>query len=348
MKKVICLISNRASYFRQKSLLLEMKKEFKLTLVACSSVLYKEHRNTLEDIKEHFKTITLKSSYDYNGTQEEMCYQASEIALKSTKILKKINPHAVMVLADRWELLPFATTTAYLNIPLIHVQGGEVSGNIDDKVRNAVSMLADIHFTSHEIARRKLKSMGCTNIFDTGCPSIDLIKKLKIKKRKRKNNYVICIFHPHTKELKEANEQASLVAKHVSTFCKSKGYKLYWFASNNDPGFKDVQAGIKDINIVENLVGEDFLKLLAGAKIVVGNSSAGIRESSFLGITSVNVGDRQQNRVAGPNCINTSFTKLPRALEMADNNESQPCTLFGKGNATDNIIKEINFFLGGK
>jgi UDP-N-acetylglucosamine 2-epimerase len=179
MLKIACVLSNRCTYYRQKKLFLEMQKDknIELTLLLTSSLLEKEHANTFTEIDMLFN-YRMVSMGSYGGSLNDMAHAASRLSLKFTYILSEGNFDCAMVCGDRWELLPFGMAASYLGLPLIHIQGGEVSGNIDDKVRNALSMLSDLHLVSHKYAKTKLDNMGLKNVYCTGCPSISLLREV--------------------------------------------------------------------------------------------------------------------------------------------------------------------------
>jgi UDP-hydrolysing UDP-N-acetyl-D-glucosamine 2-epimerase len=347
MLRVAIFLSNRATYYRHKALIQAMLHDHfvKPYCILASSLLDDSYKNTHDEIHRLFNAIDL-AKLDGNFTNSEMATNSINIANDFMKTLIKGKFDAVGLIGDRWELLPAAMTASYLNIPIFHIQGGEDSGNIDQRVRHAVSMLSDIHFPSHKKAAYRLASMKLTNVFCHGCPSLDLIKGLGLEAKPQKR--IICIFHPHTDEQSKAGDQTKAVLKHVSTFCKDKGYSLYWFAPNNDPGNNEVRAAIKDVKIIDNLVGEKFLELLVTAKMVVGNSSCAIRECSFLGIPAVNIGMRQKDRVCARNVINSGFNSIYSNMEMAEIARVEPSTLFGDGNSSEKIIISLREWLWEK
>lgn len=337
--KITCFLSNRASYFRQKPLLLKMKEEFDLTLLLTSSLLNVNQNNVFRDIiSETFEchAITLRS---YEGTLGSMAISSAELSYSAAIYLSREKPDALMLIADRFELLPVAMAAAYLNIPIIHIQGGEVSGNIDDKVRNSVSMLSDLHLVSHYEAYQRLTSMGLKHVFNTGCPSIDFIRECAPEGEKK--DQVVCIFHPHTKEVEAASFQTEKVYKQVGSFCKQNGLRLYWFAPNNDPGHIYVHSALEGVDVIYSLLGAEFIKLLASSRMIVGNSSAGLRESSFLGLPCVNIGKRQEGRVRAGNVIDSGFENIAEKMGEALLMKPEPSVLFGDGNATRRIIESI-------
>jgi UDP-hydrolysing UDP-N-acetyl-D-glucosamine 2-epimerase len=242
----------------------------------------------------------------------------------------KLKPAVVVTVADRFETMSTAIAASYMNIPLAHVQGGEVTGSIDEKVRHSITKLADLHFVSTHQARERVLKMGedPKTVFTTGCPSIDLAAPVLMnggldfdpieryggvgELKKLGREYLVVLQHPVTTE-------HDLARQHVSTTLEaieSVGLPALWFWPNLDAGSDGTSKGIrafrenrkpKNIHFFKNILPEDFLKLLCTAKCVVGNSSVAIRECSFLGVPAVNVGGRQAGRERGRNVIDTGY-----------------------------------------
>lgn len=342
MKKVYYFLSNRCSYARSKILLHKLDREFNLSIIMAGALTSDGFEEIRDEIKNNFNTYPIDIKVDTN-TLDGMAYYSVMLADKVCDILIRHRPDAIVLWADRFELLPVAMIANYLQIPIVHLQGGEETGNVDNYVRNAVSSLSQLHFVSHSDAATKLTSRGLTNVYNTGCPSIDIIKDCKYNAPS--HNYVICIFHPHTDELDQISFQTNKVFQEVTRFCDKHKLSLYWFAPNNDPGHHNVESCTQNISVIKNLVGDKFINLLAGAKMIVGNSSAGIRESSFLAIPSVVIGDRQKERLTGMNVVRSSFDTILESMEKALIMKPKPSKLFGDGKSSDRIVKLIKEYL---
>jgi UDP-hydrolysing UDP-N-acetyl-D-glucosamine 2-epimerase len=353
MKKIVYFLSNRCSYYRSSTLLKELNKTYELTLILSGALLKDEFQDTYIEIKKEFRSIDIACLSD--GSLETMAKSSVGIGEQAVKHLLELKPDCLILWADRYELLPVAQAAAYLNIPIAHIQGGETSGNIDDKVRNAVSMLSTKHFVSHLWAGDKLEKMGLTDIHNTGCPSLDVIKRHEIK-RTSVEGYIISIFHPHTKELSSLKEQTLMYVKSVQEFAKEQKLTIMFFASNDDPGYQNVNItdhltlkmdAYNNIRFVNNMQGVDFLKLLAKARFIVGNSSAGIREASYLGVPAVNVGKRQENRISSSNCVDVEFDRIKAGLKWAYEAKPGMNKMFGDGEAVEKIMEELKGWFNG-
>lgn len=332
MLKVACLVSNRCTFTRQKVLFEEIRKdpELSLSLIVTGGLLGEGNADLYKHINSNYGCNSIPLP-DYDGTRKGMAETLATLSSNYTKTLLDINPDVALIIADRFELLPFASVAAYLNIPLVHLQAFEVSGNIDNKVRGAVSALADIHLTSHCYATVKGIDSGYRKVYTTGCPSIDYCKRFYPSE---KNDAVILMYHPLTTD-PTASRDVKLIYEQTKKYCNENNYALWWFAPNNDPGYKEVLENSSE-KLFWNLEGDTFYKLLAGARAIVGNSSAGIREASYFGVKAVNVGKRQEGRERAGNVIDCSpeevYESLNKQMFIFQSH------LFGDGDASSKII----------
>jgi UDP-hydrolysing UDP-N-acetyl-D-glucosamine 2-epimerase len=252
--------------------------------------------------------------------------------LELATVFDNLRPDVIVTVADRYETLATAVAASYMNIALAHVQGGEVSGSIDEKVRHAVTKLSDVHFVSTKKAGERVTKMGedPAVVHWTGCPSIDLAAEIlqdtalgfdPIAKYggvgpglDLSNGYLVVMQHPVTTEhqLARTHVQETLHAVH------DLGLPTLWFWPNVDAGSDGTSSSLRafrenyaprNIHFFKNMEPTDFLRLIYNARCLVGNSSVGIRESSFLGIPVVNIGSRQAGRERGDNVIDTGYDR---------------------------------------
>src|SRR5690606_30358797 len=243
-----------------------------------------------------------------------------------------LKPDAVITIADRFETLATSIAASYQNIPLIHIQGGEVTGNIDEKVRHANTKLADIHIVASEDAKKRVLKMGEDEryVFNTGCPSIDIAHEISKEPQLNfdpiekyggvgkminwKDGYIVVMQHPVTNEYEQTRENITNTLRAVHEL----GIPAFWFWPNVDSGSDGTSSGIRsfrenyrpnNIHFFKNMIPEDFLRLLCNSKCLVGNSSVGIRECAFLGVPVVNIGTRQCGRARGKNVIDVSYSQ---------------------------------------
>jgi len=238
----------------------------------------------------------------------------------------------VVTIADRFETISTSIAASYQNIPLAHIQGGEVTGNIDEKVRHANTKIADIHLVASEDAKQRVIKMGENPkyVINTGCPSMDLAREVLErpafdfdplvkyggvgKEIDWKEGYLVVMQHPVTTEFENAKNHIEISLNAI----KELNIPTFWFWPNVDAGSDGTAKGIrafrekyqpKHIHFFKNMEPNDFLRLIKNSKCLVGNSSVGIRESAFLGIPVVNIGTRQNGRQRAKNIIDCNYDK---------------------------------------
>jgi GDP/UDP-N,N'-diacetylbacillosamine 2-epimerase (hydrolysing) len=279
-------------------------------------------------------------------------------------VFYNLKPDVVVTIADRFETIATSIAAAYQNIPLVHIQGGEVTGNIDEKVRHANTKLADIHLVASNDAKERLIKMGEDEnyVFNTGCPSIDIANEVSkspqldfnpIEKYggvgnniNWNNGYLVVMQHPVTTEYDDAKAHVTSTLKVIHEL----GIPTFWFWPNVDAGADGTSNGIRtyrelhqpqNIHFFKNMIPEDFLRLLINSKCLIGNSSVGIRECSFLGVPVVNIGTRQHGRTRGNNVTDVSYNEDDIKKGILDNiNKKEDIKLnsiYGNGNSGEQI-----------
>lgn len=371
MKKVCVVITARPSYSRIKTAMLAMKNTANIELnviLAASSIIEKYGNIEKEVIADGFK-ITAKVFNLVDGENGDTSAITTGLGIiELASVFSTIEPDYVVSIADRYETMATAIAAAYMNIPLIHIQGGEVTGNIDEKVRHAITKLADVHLVANEDSKNRVLKMGESpeRVFITGCPSIDIAKSVKEnyhnlrfdpplkyggvgKVNDTRDNYVVVMYHPVTTSTSTLRQEINLLLETVDTF----GVQIYWFWPNADRGSNIVSKCIrcyreegknKNILFFKNMEPEDFLSLLIGAQCIIGNSSVGIRECSFLGVPAINIGNRQNRRVRGQNVIDIEHVEeqvLKTAYYKSLVMERKTEHIYGDGNAGSRIAQII-------
>jgi UDP-hydrolysing UDP-N-acetyl-D-glucosamine 2-epimerase len=329
------VITARPSYARIKTALraIQSHDELELELVVAASALLERYGAPVDYIEKDGFSITARVYMVLEG--ENLVTSAKSTGLGLTElatVFDNLRPDIVVTIADRFETLATAAAAAYTNTPVAHVQGGEVTGSIDEKVRHAVTKLSDIHLVATERAREFVIRMGedPTSVFVTGGPDIDLAREIAADPRidfdpfeeyggvgerfAIDDGFAIVIQHPVTTQYDEARPQIeeTLHALHELDL------PTLWFWPNVDAGSDGTSKGIRvfrethhptNIHFFRNMPPEDFLRLFCRSSVIVGNSSAAIREGAFLGVPAVNVGDRQQGRERGRNVIDTNHDR---------------------------------------
>jgi GDP/UDP-N,N'-diacetylbacillosamine 2-epimerase (hydrolysing) len=369
MKRKVCVvITARPSYSRVKTALRAIQEhpDLELQLVIAASALLDRYGSVIRYIKDDGFEVAARVYSVLEGENPAAMAKTTGIGLlELATVFDNLRPDVVVTVADRYETLSTAVAAAYMNIPVAHIQGGEVTGSIDEKVRHAVTKLADIHLVSTPLARERVIKMGeCPNtVFVTGCPSIDLVVEvleqpaLEFDLFERypgvgptvdiSNGYLVVMQHPVTTEYHVARTQVTETL-HV---IESLGLPTLWFWPNVDAGADGTSSGVRafrethnpsNIHFFKNMAPADFLRLLYNAKCLIGNSSVGIRECSFLGLPVVNIGTRQSGRDRGRNVLDAGYDReeISDAVRKHLSNGRYHCDqLYGDGNAGPRIAR---------
>ena len=361
-RKICVVVTARPSYSRIKTALQAIKDhpKLELQLVVAGSALLERYGSAVDYIEKDGFKITEKVFIVLEGdTPMSMAKTTGLGVLELANVFYNLKPDMVMTIADRFETISTSIAAAYQNIPLIHIQGGEVTGNIDEKVRHANTKLADIHLVSSDLALERLIKMGEDKeyIYNTGCPSIDIAKEvlknpvLDFNPFEKyggvgteinfKNDYLVVMQHPVTTEYTKSKIQMTNL---LNVICKLD-IPTFWFWPNVDAGSDGASSAIRkfreknkvnNIHFFKNMEPNDFLKLLYNSKVLIGNSSVGIRECSFMGVPVVNIGSRQYGRERGRNVLDTDYeeTSIFNAIKVQLNkNKKQTDFIFGKGSS---------------
>jgi len=372
MSRDICVVvTARPSYSRIKSALraIERHPDLNLQLVVGASALLHRYGDTIDYIDRDGFSIAARVYMVVEGENPIASAKSTGLGLvELATIMDNLKPDIVVTIADRYETLATAVAASYMNLPVAHVQGGEVTGSIDEKVRHAVTKLSNLHFVATSKAAERVVRMGedPQTVFVTGCPSIDLAASIMestdldfdpvIKYGgvgdtfDLSNGYVVVMQHPVTTEYQEAQRQVTetLHAVHDS------GLPAFWFWPNVDAGSDGTSKGIRifreqnhtaNIHFFRNMQPEDFLRLIYNSRAVVGNSSVGIRECSFLGIPVVNVGSRQAGRERGPNVLDVESDRtsiLAAIRQQVEHGHFPQEKIYGDGKAGERIADLLN------
>lgn len=335
-RKVAVVITARPSYSRIRTALTAINNHpnLELQLIVAASALLERYGTAVDYI---LKDGFFISARVYNVLEGENLTAAAKTTgigiLELSTVFDNLKPDVVVTIADRFETMATAIAAVYMNIPLVHIQGGEVTGNIDEKVRHSITKLADYHFVASEDAYQRVIKLGESedSVFNTGCPSIDLAQSVLDNpvldfdpfekyggvglRPDLKDGYIIVMQHPVTTEYMQSREHINETLHAVNEI----GIPALWFWPNVDAGADGTSAGIrafrekfnpKQIHFFKNMEGSDFLKILLSSKCLIGNSSVGIRECSFLGVPVINVGTRQNKRERGNNILDVGYSKI--------------------------------------
>ena len=332
-KRKICFpITSRIHYVRQKHLLdlINKNPKLELQLVVGGSVLLDKHG-------EHFLPAIQAAGFQVNetlfnvvegGGHIAMAKTAGLTALEFANSLYKLNPDIVLIRGDRFEQLAIAMVSAYLNKTIAHIEGGDVSGTIDESVRHAITKLSHVHFVTNEAARKRVIQMGENPrmVFNVGSPDVEFAALVEKKNDGRAVNktgvgakidinkpFLTVMQHPVTTE-KNNRRNVEETLKAINEL----KMQTIWFWPNSDAGTGEVSKAVRvyreqgklsnpNIRFVTDILPEDFIGLLRKSSVLVGNSSSGIKEASYLGTPVVNIGTRQANRMRGENVVDVGY-----------------------------------------
>ena len=331
-KRTVCFpIMNRVHYARQIYLLNLLQRHPHIDLqlvVGGTAILEKYERFFPAMTKAGFQVHDALYNVIEGGNHITMAKTAGLTALEFANSLHKLNPDIVLIRGDRFEQLAIAMVAAYLNKTIAHIEGGDVTGTIDESVRHAITKLSHIHFVTNEAARARVIQMGenPAMVFDVGSPDVEFAalnkKKFDASAINRSGTgyaidfaqpFIVVMYHPVTTETDNR--------KHMETLLEvidSLTMQTVWFWPNADAGTNEMAKAIRvyrelgklknnKIRFVTDIMPEDFLALLHKSSCLVGNSSAGIKESSYLGVPVVNIGTRQCGRLRGPNVRDAGY-----------------------------------------
>jgi UDP-hydrolysing UDP-N-acetyl-D-glucosamine 2-epimerase len=326
IKKICIPITSRGNYGKVRSIVDELtkSKNYEIIIMAGGSATLEKYGNIFAS--DYINNIPRVHNIQFlldEQTPYSMAQSTGNSIIEFSKFFKKVKPDLVFVIADRFESLVIAIASTYMNIPIVHLEGGEVTGSIDESIRHAISKLAHIHFPATTESKKRLIKMGEDPKFihNVGSTSFDLLEKCRANKinelhkfqdsidnspsmHVESKKYLVVVKHPITTEYDNNYKNTMELLKAINEI----NMKTFWIMHNMDAGsdgINKVFKNIKNNNIIlcKSMPLEIFGTMLNHAACIIGNSSAGIRESSFLGLPSVNIGDRQKSREKLDNVI---------------------------------------------
>ncbi len=366
-KRKICFpITSRAYYGRSQMLIrkLHSHPDIDLKLMLGGSIL-------LDKYSKHVAGDIAAGGFDVEaslfnviegGNHVAMAKTACLTALEFTNNLYTSEPDVVVICGDRFEQLAIAMAAAYLNITIAHIEGGDVTGSIDESVRHAITKLAHFHFVTNADAERRVLAMGEDPrfVFNTGSLDVELAAHVSTNVTSEQINalgvghdvdieqpFLMVVQHPVTTD---ANNRAHLetTLKVVSSF----DLPTIWFWPNPDAGTGEMADSLRHMRerhpdltshmrFITNVPANDFIALLAHASCLVGNSSAGIKECSYLGTPVVNIGARQQSRLSGDHVVHVGHDGAEIGAAIATqlaHGRYEPSHIYFKEQASDTIV----------
>ena len=354
-KKIAFLTGTRADFGKMKPLIqiLENHQDFECHIFVTGMHMLENYGYTLIEVERcGFKNI---STYRNDTDEASMDLTLAKTITGFSEFVKEVQPHLIVIHGDRVEALAGAIVGSLNNVLVAHVEGGELSGTIDELLRHATSKMSHIHFVSNEKAKALLEQMGelPESIYSIGSPDVDImfsntlpeLQTVKAYYNIHFETYSVAMFHPVTTEHRQMGNYAK---EFVNALIKSgKNYVVIY--PNNDMGSQTILDAYQLFNqhsnfrVFPSVRFEYFLTLLKHSEFIIGNSSAGVREAPYYGIPAINIGTRQQNRVVSNSIINTDYTinSILEGIEDAKNVVTNKITDFGSGNSADEFLKAL-------
>jgi len=364
------VVNSRANYGRIKSFMAaaDVHPRIELQVVVGASAVLPRFGDVRKIIERDGFTISAEMHSVLQGDEPvAMAKSAGLATIEVAGILQRLKPNVVIVVADRYEQISTAIASSYMNVPVAHLQGGELTGSIDDSVRHAITKLSHLHFPATEKSRELILRMGedPAKVHVVGCPSIDLVASTsgKISSQALGSGvggpvqdgrpFVLVSQHPVTTEYDRAYFQVDQTLEALKRYRDVSGYEVVWLWPNVDAGADMVSKRLREFRENEDSQGfhffrnfspEDYIRLMRSAKCIVGNSSSGIREASFLGLPAVNIGSRQNGRERAENVVDVSDNaqQIERAISaQVKRGYYQSSNLYGDGNAGSRMAEII-------
>lgn len=357
-KKIVFLTGTRADFGKIKSLvtILDESKKFDAHIFATGMHMLEKYGSTVHEIfRQGFKNVYM---FNNSAFATGMDISLSNTINGFSNYIRELKPQMIIVHGDRPEALAGAIVGAFNNILVAHIEGGEISGTVDELVRHSISKLAHIHFVTNGESERRLLQMGekQTSIYKIGSPEVDLMlsKNLPDIEDVKKyygidfNNYSILIYHPVTTEIDLLKQNIKNVIDAVIN--SNKNYIV--IAPNNDSGSDIISKELdkirknKKFKFYPSLRFEYFLVLLKHCNFIIGNSSSGVREATVYGIPSINIGSRQKNRSKCKSIFNVSEDKneiIDKINYIVDNKiHYKGVENFGDGKSTERFFNILS------
>lgn len=368
MRKVSVVIINRANYGRIKSVLhaISAHPDLELNLLIGASALVDKYGNFMDVLhSDGFEAnATLYSTLE-GTTPEAMVNSTGLLLIELSTVFSLFKPDIVVAIADRYEAMATAIAGAYMNIPVAHVQGGEITGSIDESVRHAITKMSHIHFPATQASKERLLKLGEApeTIHFVGCPSIDVIADFPLDFNPDDiaflhqivpgldlaQPYILLIQHPVTTEFMDSTWQIRQTLDALDRVKKP----IIFLHPNVDAGSDAIMESVEQykenghwqhVHLVNGFPVELYAKLMKNCACIVGNSSSAIREGAYLGVPAVNIGSRQRGRERGTNVVDVPYEAEAikcAILSQIEQRKYASVILYGDGKAGKRIANVL-------
>ena len=372
-RKICIIITTRGNYAKMKGVMKEIVRTpgLELQLILAGGAILDRYGLAGEALVNGEFKIDRKIHFMVEGENPVAMAKSSGMAvIEFSTAFENLDPDIVVVIADRFECLAIAMAAGYMNIPMAHIEGGEVSGSIDESVRHAITKLSHLHFPATAGAVERLIRMGedPETIFHTGCTSLDIMADMAmddvsaIMQLQERSGvgpvvdltqpYLLVLQHPVTTEYDKSLDHINQTIQAIY----QKQMNTVWIWPNIDAGSDGISKGIRMfrenhqpdyVHFFKSLPIEYYAPLLKNAGCIVGNSSSGIREASFLGVPSINIGTRQAGRERGQNVIDVGYDQkeIQKAIDAQLSHGSYDSDyLYGDGSACRKMVAIMTDF----
>jgi len=373
MKKntIFVVITNRTNYSKLKLILKELsnREGIDFKIIASSSILLEKYGAAYKDIEsDGYKVDVSIDCTMMSDSHESMVNTVGLSMIKHSSYFKSLSPDLMIIVGDRFDTLAIAITGMMMNIPIAHIQGGETTGTIDDKVRDLITIGSTLHFVSTAKSKKRLEMMGVNKefIYNFGCPAVEYISLLNTQNKfnvekleksfkreieiKEGEKYFLVLAHPDT------TNRGDISIDSILSAIESYGFKALVFYPNIDANNSQILLDISkhkendSFYFIKHMPLDGFVHAMAHAYCMVGNSSAGIREAATFGTPVVNVGNRQIGRERNSNTVDSSCDadSIIDAINMATNLKIKNDNLYYRKDCAKSVVDQICLYLESK
>lgn len=370
MKKNICVaLTNRTNYSKLKTVLFALRKlpDVQCRIVLSSTILLDRYGNGYQDLlRDGFEIDKRIDCVLMNDSHEAMAKTVGLSMVEHSSYFQWRKPDLLIIVGDRFDMLAPAVAASMMNIPIAHIQGGELSGTIDNVIRDVITRFASLHFVATEQSALNLVNHGVPKecVFDYGCPAVEYISQINVgghfdKARLGKTfkhdieiepreAYFLVMIHPDTTNRHDVNMDAVMDA--VASF----GLKAFIFYPNVDAHNSEIVSSIAKYKtndkfyMIRHMPLEGFIHTMAHCSCMISNSSSGIREAASYGVPVINIGHRQIDRERNKNVIDIGdrYEELRSTIEKYMGHRFERENIYFKSNCADQIASRITQFIG--
>jgi len=371
MKTICAALTNRTNYSKLKTVLLELRNvaELDLKIILSSTILLERYGSGYQDLlRDGFCIDKAIDCVLMNDSHEAMAKTTGLSIIEHATYFGWRKPDLLLVVGDRFDMLAPVVAGATMNIPIAHIQGGELSGTIDDVIRDIITKFATLHFVATEKSAQSLYKFGidASFVFNVGCPAVEYISKQDVgeyfdakrlsKRFKReidirpREEYVLVMVHPDTTNKDDVPMDAVMDA------VERLGLKAFVFYPNVDANNSQIVSAIAKHNknpnfyMVRHMPLEDFVYTMAHCVCMIGNSSSGIREAASFGVPVINVGDRQAGRERNANVIDLGnrYELLEATIRKHMGRHFEKTNIYFQADCSQKIARELSRFLSAR